>query len=116
MPRCLGSEARDKIRPHLVIGLADGRPQHGDDEERSAPSRSIAATVDSITPVSAPFPPGMGGHDHTRLTGSAKRIGPQSAVAMPSARPGTRVTIASAFGRSATGKGASTVTTSAEWT
>ena len=50
----------------------------------------------------------------TRALASAKRIGPQSAVTMPTARPGVAVTSASAW--AGWSLGAVTVTTSAEWT
>ncbi|MGY4476606.1 hypothetical protein ACVILL_004020 [Bradyrhizobium sp. USDA 3364] len=48
--------------------------------------------------------------------GSTNRIGPQSAVVTEIARPSTRVTSASAFGRAAPFHGPVTATTSGEWT
>ncbi len=73
----------------------------------------MARTVASITPVNAPFQPAWAAPT-TPSAGSANRIGPQSAVAMPRASPSARVTMASARGRSAGANGASTVTASAE--
>ena len=57
---------------------------------RLAPSRSIAATVASTTPVSAPFQPACAAPT-TRACASANRIMPQSAPVTPSARPGVAV-------------------------
>ena len=82
--------------------------------ERSAPSFSIAATVDSTTPVSAPFQPACAA-PMTRAFGSASRTGPQSAAVMPMAKPSMRVTMASARGRAAVSHGSDATTTSGEW-
>ena len=65
---------------------------------RLAPSRSIAATVASTIPVSAPFQPAWAAPT-TRACGSANRIIPQSAPVTPSARPGVAVAIPSQRGR-----------------
>src|ERR1700730_7933064 len=65
---------------------------------RSAPSFSIASTVASTMPVSAPFHPACAA-PITRAFGSTNNIGPQSAAVTPMARPSVRVTIASARGR-----------------
>ena len=51
----------------------------------------------------------------TRACGSAKRIGPQSAVPTPTAIPGSAVATASAFGPSPGPQTSRTVTISAEW-
>lgn len=81
---------------------------------RSAPGLSIAATVASATPVSAPFQPAWAAPT-TRAFRSANSSGPQSALDAAMARPGTRVTTPSARGRSPPGHGLSATTTSAEW-
>src|SRR3974390_204717 len=66
--------------------------------ERSAPSFSIASTVESTMPVSAPLHPAWAAPT-TRVFGSTSRIGPQSAAVIPIASPSVRVTMASARGR-----------------
>ena len=81
---------------------------------RRAPSFSIATSVASATPVSAPFQPACAAPT-TPASPSANRIGPQSAVPTPIARPGTRVTIASARGELSRVQGDSATTTSGEW-
>ena len=65
---------------------------------RRAPSRSIAATVASMIPLSAPFHPACAAPT-TRASGSAKRIMPQSAPVTPSAKPGVAVATPSQRGR-----------------
>ena len=82
---------------------------------RSAPSFSIAAMVDSRTPVSAPFQPACAA-PITRARGSTNRIGPQSAVVTPIARPAVPVTMASALGRAGPCQGPVAITASGEWT
>ena len=52
----------------------------------------------------------------TRARGSANSTGPQSAVATPMARPGSRVTMPSAGGRESLVQGVIATTTSGEWT
>ena len=59
---------------------------------RLAPSRSIAATVFSSTPVKAPFQPAWAA-PITRASASANSTGPQSAVETPMAMPGVSVTM-----------------------
>ena len=81
---------------------------------RSAPSFSIAAMVDSSTPVSAPFQPAWAA-PMTRALGSANRIGPQSAAVTPMAIPSVRVTMASARGRASPCQGPVATTASGEW-
>src|SRR4051794_32313936 len=81
---------------------------------RSAPSSSIASTVDSTMPVSAPFHPAWAA-PITRAFGSANRIGPQSAAVTPMARPSARVTSASPRGREALSPGPDTTMASGEW-
>jgi hypothetical protein len=73
---------------------------------------SIAASTDSTTPASAPFQPACAA-PMIRPSGSASRIGAQSAVRMPSAMPGRSVAMASALGLSGICHGAVTVTASA---
>ena len=58
----------------------------------------------------------VGDEPITPASRSAKSTGAQSAVTMPSSRPGRSVAIASALGRASNGHGAVTVTASAEWT
>ena len=53
----------------------------------SAPSLTIAATVPATTPPRAPFQPAWAA-PITPAAGSANNTGTQSAVRMPSARPG----------------------------
>ncbi len=82
---------------------------------RSAPSFSIAATVASITPVSAPRHPAWAA-PITR----ASRVGQQHRPAVggrdADGEAGrTRVTMASARGRSLAGHGVSATTTVGEW-
>src|SRR5262249_54939805 len=110
----LGLEAGDEFGSDLVIRLADGRPQRGP-RARSPPPRSRAAIVASRTPVAAPRQPAWA-TPMTPAVSSANSTGPQSAVVMPMASPGTAVTIASARGRSCGRHGRSIVTTSGEWT
>ena len=81
---------------------------------RSAPMLTIASTVFSKTPPSAPFQPAWAA-PMTPLSPSQNRTGPQSAVKTPSITPGVAVTSASAFGRSPP-YCPSTTTTSGEWT
>ena len=76
---------------------------------RSAPHRSIAAIVASSTPVAAPRQPAWAA-PMTPACWSASSTGPQSAVVTPMARPGVRVTMASARGRSCAVHGRSIVT------
>ena len=80
---------------------------------RLAPSRSIAVTVASTTPVSAPFQPACAA-PMTRARWSANRIMPQSAPVTPSARPGVAVTSASHRGRALAGHSSVMATASGE--
>ena len=80
---------------------------------RLAPSRSMAVTVDSTTPVSAPFQPACAA-PMTRACWSAKRIMPQSAPVTPSANPAVAVTSASHRGRALAGHMSVTATASGE--
>src|ERR1043165_7086048 len=64
---------------------------------RSAPSCSIASTVFSSTPPSAPFQPACAA-PITRAPGSINSTAPQSAALTPIARFSLSVTIASARG------------------
>ena len=82
---------------------------------RLAPSRSIAATVASMTPVKAPFQPACAAPT-TRARESANRIMPQSAPVTPSASPGVAVTIPSQRGRASGAQCAEIATASGEWT
>ncbi len=82
---------------------------------RAAPSRSIAATVASITPDNAPRQPACAAPT-TPACGSAKSTGPQSAVVTPTASARMRVTMASACGRVSLVHGASATATCGEWT
>ena len=68
-------------------------------EAGSAPSSTMAATVASITPATAPRQPAWAA-PITPASVSANRIGAQSAVMMPRAMSGRSVTIASARGPS----------------
>ena len=69
-----------------------------------APSEIIAAIAWSVTPASAPRQPAWAA-PITPASASASRTGAQSAVTMPSSRPGRSVTSASACGRSVVGHG-----------
>ena len=82
---------------------------------RRLPSRTMASTVASSTPVKAPFQPAWAA-PMTRASASANSTGPQSAWLVPSAMPGRRVTRASASGLSCHLQGSVTSTTSGEWT
>ena len=62
-----------------------------------APIFSIAETVCSMTPLSAPLQPACAAPITPCVT-SPNKIGAQSAVKIPRISPGVRVTIASAFG------------------
>ena len=81
---------------------------------RWAPSFSIAATVASTTPPSAPRQPAWAAPTIAACE-SASSTGAQSAASMPSMTPGRSVTMASARGDCSAVQGRSTVTTSAEW-
>ena len=80
-----------------------------------APSRTIAATVASITPATAPRQPAWTA-PATPAFGSASRIGAQSAVMMPRAMSRRVVTMASARGPLPGSHGIVTSTTSAPCT
>ena len=81
---------------------------------RLAPRRSIAATVASTTPLSAPLQPACAA-PMTRARRSANRIMPQSAPVTPSARPGVAVANPSQRGRSLGAHGSEIAVASAEW-
>ena len=80
---------------------------------RLAPSVSMALTVASTTPASAPFQPAWAA-PITRADGSTNSTGPQSAAVTPIARLSVRVTIASTRGRDAVSHGAVAVAASGE--
>jgi hypothetical protein len=80
----------------------------------SAPSSTIASTVRSRTPPMAPFQPACAA-PMTPAPPSANSTGAQSAVSTPRARPGSRVTMASASGAASGAQGRSTRTTRSEW-
>src|SRR5579883_2630513 len=82
---------------------------------RTAPSASIAAIVASSTPATAPRQPAWAAAI-TPASASASSTGAQSAVTMPSARPGRSVAIASARGPAPGGHGSDTRTASAPCT
>jgi hypothetical protein len=65
--------------------------------ERTAPNSSIARSVDSMTPASAPFHPAWAA-PITLARESANSTGAQSAVSTPNAIPGMFVAIPSACG------------------
>ena len=112
----VGGEVLAEARVDLVARLRDRRADRGGDPRRArAPSRSIAATVFSITPPCAPRQPACAA-PITPASRSASSTGAQSAVTTPSSRPGRSVTIASARGRSSCGQGSRTSTASGEWT
>ena len=69
----------------------------------------------SSTPPSAPRHPAWAAPT-TPAARSASSTGAQSAVTMPSTRPGVAVTSASASGKASLANGASTASASAEWT
>jgi hypothetical protein len=79
------------------------------------PSRSIAATVASTTPLSAPLQPACAAPT-TRAFGSANRIMPQSAPVTPSASPGVAVTRPSQRGLASGAQWSEITTASGEWT
>ena len=89
--------------PRRLCARSPGRSRRRSGS-RSAPRSSIAATVASITPPSAPFQPAWAA-PITPASRSASRTGVQSAVRMPSARPGRSVTIASAWRAGVVGPG-----------
>jgi hypothetical protein len=65
--------------------------------------------------VEGAAPPAAWAAPTTRASASAKSTGAQSAVRMPSATPGARVTMASTFGDSSRGQGRSTSATRMLW-
>ena len=79
------------------------------------PSRTMACTVACTTPLNAPCQPEWQAPT-TRAMGSANSTGAQSAASTPSATPGARVTMASAFGRFPAAQGLVTNTTSSPCT
>ena len=101
-------------RVHLIAAWPMQGPMAAAMRARAAPSFSIAAMVESVTPPSAPFQPACAAPITPALV-SAKRTGAQSAVSTPSAMPGTLVTLASACGLASTSHGVVTVTARALW-
>ena len=109
-------ESGDELGADFVGRLRDAGTERGRRcASRFAPSRSIAATVASTTPVSAPFQPACAAPT-TRASGSANRIMPQSAPVTPSASPGVAVTTPSQRGRASGAQCSETAIASGEWT
>ena len=81
---------------------------------RRAPSFSMAATVASSTPPSAPFQPAWAA-PITPALASANSTGAQSAVRMPSTTPGMAVTMPSPSCLAAKSQSAPTTWTLALW-
>ena len=80
--RILGGKARDEIGTDFVVCWPDHRAKRRAYLTARAPSRSIASTVASATPASAPRQPACAAPT-TPARVSAKRTGPQSAVLTP---------------------------------
>ena len=81
----------------------------------AAPRPTMAATVASRMPASAPFQPAWAA-PITPASGSASSTGPQSAASTPRSRPGRSVTRASASGASRVSQGAVDLSAVAPWT
>ena len=93
-----GDELFNQVGADLVVRLADHRPGGRDDAAARGAELFHRRDRASSTPSSAPRQPACAA-PITRACASANSTGPQSAVEMPMASAGTRVTMASARGR-----------------
>ena len=107
-------ETVHQVLADLVVRLADHRAGGGHDAPTLSAELCHRRDRRLDDPGECAAPSGVSGADHPRA-GSASSTGPQSAVETPMARPGTRVTMASARGRSLAGHDVSATTTVGEW-
>ncbi len=112
--RRLFGEAAQETGIDLIAGARDARADRGGDALAAGAKASIASSVASVMPPSAPFHPAWAAPT-TPASASANKTGAQSAVRIPSNRPGRFVTSASPCGRTSSSGGVSIVTASAEW-
>ena len=110
----LGGEARHEIGADLVIVLADHRAEHGTDAlaRGAEPLHRIDGSFGDAGKRAAPA--GVRGADRRRACGSAKRIGPQSAVRHADGEGGHARDDGVGARTSAIGHGASATTTCGE--